>query len=725
MGTADSVITFTALSGSSDGWKGIYFADGSDSYGSTSILEHCVVEKGGQPAWNGWEGNIFCYRTSQPTIVDSRIAHAGGNGIYCNTASPTITDCVIDSNTSTGIHCTSSNPRISRNTIFDNGGRGIACTGGSTPLVDSNDVYSDTIGIYCDGSSPTIQVNTIHDNASYGVYLVGNSCPQLRFNTYLNNGYNIAVGGGVISSDGTWYNDGGEPYVVLADVWVSGSGTPTLTIAPGVRVKFAGGAGLRIGNWSWPPKQAALYAVGTPDSQIVFTSLSGASNDWDGILFDRYSDYGGATSTMAHCVVEKAGQVGWGVSANVYCRQTTQPTLRDSRITASGGSGLYLDDGDITVVDCVIDSNATHGIYADNGSGVTVDSCRLTDNGIHGLRTVNSSPVLRSTRIIRNDSCGVSIEGSSQPVIGDAADATCSFYGNGVYDVSNNTVNAIAARYNYWAQADSLGIEDRVYHCADDAAKGCVLFVPWSDVQRDVAVLEIVEPSGTLDIGSEATPRALIKNGGVSPETFPVVFMIGGFYSDTVTVTSLGSGDTAEVIFAVWPADSVGTHSVLCYTSLDGDEFPENDTASDSIFVFSNEHPILSWPDPAEAIPGVTPDTGIAQTSFEFAVVYSDTDGDPPLRFGIALHVGEVAYGNIGAPDRLDFTVVGPAVNVAARLEALCKSLDRPLLVSEAFAACAGPCRRRLRSLGVHTLRGVRRPQEVFTLPEAAFDAAA
>ena len=100
-------------------------------------------------------------------------------------------------------------------------------------------------------------------------------------------------------------------------------------------------------------------------------------------------------------------------------------------------------------------------------------------------------------------------------------------------------------------------------------------------------------------------------------------------------------------------------------------------------------------------------------------------DGNPPLRFGIALHVGEVAYGNIGAPDRLDFTVIGPAVNVAARLEALCKSLDRPLLISDAFAACAGPCRGRLHSLGVHALRGVSRPQEVFTLPEPAFDAAA
>jgi adenylate cyclase len=92
--------------------------------------------------------------------------------------------------------------------------------------------------------------------------------------------------------------------------------------------------------------------------------------------------------------------------------------------------------------------------------------------------------------------------------------------------------------------------------------------------------------------------------------------------------------------------------------------------------------------------------------------------GHPALKFGIALHVGEVVYGNIGAPDRLDFTVIGPAVNEAARLEALCKALDRELLVSAAFVTCGGACCVRLQSLGVHALRGVSRPEEVFTLRE-------
>jgi len=82
----------------------------------------------------------------------------------------------------------------------------------------------------------------------------------------------------------------------------------------------------------------------------------------------------------------------------------------------------------------------------------------------------------------------------------------------------------------------------------------------------------------------------------------------------------------------------------------------------------------------------------------------------------IALHVGRVQYGNVGTDTRLDFTVIGPAVNEAARIELLCKELGHPLLVSEAFAAAASTSRVHLRSLGQHRLRGVREPTELFTL---------
>lgn len=87
----------------------------------------------------------------------------------------------------------------------------------------------------------------------------------------------------------------------------------------------------------------------------------------------------------------------------------------------------------------------------------------------------------------------------------------------------------------------------------------------------------------------------------------------------------------------------------------------------------------------------------------------------------LGLHLGEVFFGNIGSADRLDFTAVGPAVNETSRVVAMCRSLDQDVLMSANFAANAGDARARLISVGRYALRGVSRPQELFTLdPEIA-----
>ncbi|MFL5347303.1 MAG: adenylate/guanylate cyclase domain-containing protein [Hyalangium sp.] len=88
--------------------------------------------------------------------------------------------------------------------------------------------------------------------------------------------------------------------------------------------------------------------------------------------------------------------------------------------------------------------------------------------------------------------------------------------------------------------------------------------------------------------------------------------------------------------------------------------------------------------------------------------------GEVPLAIGVALHVGQVMYGNIGARSRLDFTVISSAVNEACRLEALCKPLQVPLTLSEAFVQLVRP--ETAVELGQHALKGVRAPIRVFTL---------
>lgn len=95
--------------------------------------------------------------------------------------------------------------------------------------------------------------------------------------------------------------------------------------------------------------------------------------------------------------------------------------------------------------------------------------------------------------------------------------------------------------------------------------------------------------------------------------------------------------------------------------------------------------------------------------------------GLPRLHAGIAIHTGEVMYGNVGASNRLDFTVIGPAVNLAARLGPLARGLEPPIVLS---ASVAGYLDRPLRRLGAFALKGFAETQEAFALAEPAAQAA-
>lgn len=87
------------------------------------------------------------------------------------------------------------------------------------------------------------------------------------------------------------------------------------------------------------------------------------------------------------------------------------------------------------------------------------------------------------------------------------------------------------------------------------------------------------------------------------------------------------------------------------------------------------------------------------------------TESEEPIRFGLALHVGEVMYGNIGGGNRLDFTCIGPAVNLAARLEKVASKLSETIVASAHFAAYVPD---EFRRLGEHSVAGFAAPQVVF-----------
>jgi adenylate cyclase len=91
-------------------------------------------------------------------------------------------------------------------------------------------------------------------------------------------------------------------------------------------------------------------------------------------------------------------------------------------------------------------------------------------------------------------------------------------------------------------------------------------------------------------------------------------------------------------------------------------------------------------------------------------------EGQPAPKMCVSIHFGDVFFGNIGATDRLDFTTIGPAVNLVARLDQLSKVLERRILVTDDFADV---CPRPLQSLGSHPLRGLSEPHEILTVPDA------
>jgi adenylate cyclase len=109
---------------------------------------------------------------------------------------------------------------------------------------------------------------------------------------------------------------------------------------------------------------------------------------------------------------------------------------------------------------------------------------------------------------------------------------------------------------------------------------------------------------------------------------------------------------------------------------------------------------------------GATCRRAVAAARQAVASLRATPDGAEPLQIGVAVHVGEVFYGNVGGAARLDFTVIGPTVNEAFRLETLCKQVGRPIVVSAAAATCMSDDT--LVDLGEHHLKGVTGTRRVF-----------
>ncbi len=242
----------------------------------------------------------------------------------------------------------------------------------------------------------------------------------------------------------------------------------------------------------------------------------------------------------------------------------------------------------------------------------------------------------------------------------------------------------------------------------------------WSAVQ--LAALEELSATLALSVKSSAMPRATRDL---------LAAYLGGDAADRVSTGQVRRGSVSRIAAAILYADLRGFTDFAEATS------PEEVTrrlngvfdcvgepvraAGGEILKFLGDGALVIFlPKPGAGLAMVAAAALEAARDILARIAALNTTeaaaGHPPLALDMALHAGDVTYGNIGTADRVDFTVIGPAVNEATRLESLCKELGEPVLISQSFVRAAPKLSQQLRSIGHHRLRGVRAPQEVFAL---------
>jgi adenylate cyclase len=235
--------------------------------------------------------------------------------------------------------------------------------------------------------------------------------------------------------------------------------------------------------------------------------------------------------------------------------------------------------------------------------------------------------------------------------------------------------------------------------------------------EDDIGALQRIVPSLALAIKSVA----LVRMTGTLMETY-----LGRGAGQRVLSGRIVRGIAERIAAAVWFSDLRGFTRITDTTPEQ--VIPLLNDYFDAIVSAIHEHggdvvkligdgtlAIFTAQDPAQACSEALSSAIAARRNVAELNGRRETEGKPVTDLYIGLHVGEVFYGNVGSRERLDFTVIGPAVNEASRIAAMCRSVDQPVLVSAAFAS-VGDMGRRLVSVGRYALRGVSHPQELFTL---------
>ncbi len=330
------------------------FNDGSDSFGASSNMQYCIVEKG-----NSY--NVYCVNNYNAVVFDNcEFNNAAGEGIEMYNAAITVNNSLFQNN-HTGLSLTSSN--VNFITYLDN------CT------IQNNTNTGIRSNLFIELTNSLITNNNVYEVDAFAP----NGFPLLTNSSILEDATSVnRVGAGTQSVDRTWpYNSNGYEITGVVNINKSAS-NPRLTINAGSTLRFETAGKITIGNSS--SYGGELHAMGTADSLITFTALNPAGN-WEGIHFNDGSDSYGATCSMQHCVIDK------GNSYNVYCSNTSQPpVIKDGIISNSAGIGLSLYNSSTNLEKCQVINNVSYGIYINGNSNITIGNsptkiCDLYYNG--------------------------------------------------------------------------------------------------------------------------------------------------------------------------------------------------------------------------------------------------------------------------------------------------------------------------------------------------------
>ncbi len=336
-GTVVDSVKFMYYTNETGKWDGIYFSDASDN-GVSSQFYYTVIAGAG---FGSNDANLFCQNTSEPLLSRCSIRWCDGTGIRMETAHLNIQNSVVKSNNGNGIYLYNSNPTLVSSSVSYNTGAGF--------------YYSSTSSVPNFSSGTTTINNNLYairfPGPNYTFYQP-NGSPVMTANTY--NG--LCIDGGDMSSNQRW-NAITYDYILLGTINLAQfAGAARLTIEPGNTLKFLPGTQLQVGYGG--SYGGEMYAIGTPDSLITFTSHNGLSGGWNGIYFTDQSDNWGGNTQMDYCVIEK------GNDYNYYSVNTAQPNLiNHSIIRNSLTDGARYANATGNITNCQFLTNGRYPLY--------------------------------------------------------------------------------------------------------------------------------------------------------------------------------------------------------------------------------------------------------------------------------------------------------------------------------------------------------------------------